>query len=72
MRVIMPLFEFSHKGNGIQFTDDYSLERFDYTEHVPQALPGLSDIDVSHLTLGNWALVADNPPKAISLKLISY
>jgi hypothetical protein len=66
----MPLFEFSHKGKGFHFTDNYSLQRFDYKEHVPQELPGLSDIDVSHLTLENWALVADNPPESYHFEII--
>ncbi len=61
MRVVMPLFGLTYKGNRFQFSDNYSLEHFNYEKDVPQDLAGLSEIDVSHLSLGNWAIVADNP-----------
>lgn len=61
MRVVMPLFEFSYRGNRFQFTDNYSLEHFEYEKDVPRDLAGLSEIDVSHISLENWALIANNP-----------
>lgn len=61
MRVVMPLFGLTYKGNRFQFSDNYSLEHFNYEKDVPQDLAGLSEIDVSHLSLENWAIVADNP-----------
>lgn len=61
MRVVMPLFEFSYRGNRFQFTDNYSLEHFEYEKDVPRDLAGLSELDVSHISLENWALIANNP-----------
>jgi hypothetical protein len=57
----MPLFEFSYRGNRFQFTDNYSLEHFEYEKDVPRDLAGLSELDVSHISLENWALIANNP-----------
>lgn len=61
MRVVMPLFEFSYKGNEIQFTDNYSLEHFDHEKDIPQDLAGLSKLGISHISLENWALIANSP-----------
>ena len=61
MRVVMPLFGFTYRGNMFQFSDNYSLEHFNYEKDVPQDLAGLSEIDVSHISLENWALIANNP-----------
>ncbi len=60
MRVVMPLFQFSYSGNRFQFTDDYSLEHFDHEKDVSQDLAGLSELDVSHISLENWALIANS------------
>jgi len=56
----MPLFQFSYSGNRFQFTDDYSLEHFDHEKDVSQDLAGLSELDVSHISLENWALIANS------------
>ena len=61
MRVVMPLFEFSYNGNRFQFTDDYYLDHFDYKKDFPQDLAGLSEFDISHISLENWAIIAKNP-----------
>ncbi len=61
MRVVMPLFEFNYDGNVIRFTDNYSLEHFDHEKDIPQDLAGLSSLDVSHISLENWALIANSP-----------
>ncbi len=61
MRIVRPLFAFSYRGTRFQFTDNYSLERFDYKKDVPRNLAGLSKLDVSHISLEHWALVANNP-----------
>jgi hypothetical protein len=57
----MPLFEFIYKGSEIQFTDNYSLEHFDHEKDIPQDLAGLSKLDISHISLKNWALIANSP-----------
>lgn len=64
MRVVMPLFEFSYNGNRFQFTDNYYLDHFDCKKDVPQVLPGLSKLDISHISLENWAIIANNPNKS--------
>ena len=61
MRIVMPLFEFSYKGTSFQFTDNYSLEHFDYKKDAPQDLAGISKLDASHISLEHWALVVNNP-----------
>lgn len=61
MRIVMPLFDFSYKGNGFKFTEKYSLEPFDYKKEVPQGMVGLSELDISKISLEDWALVVNNP-----------
>lgn len=61
MRVVMPLFQFSYKGNEFKFSDNYSLEHFNLVKDIPQdSRAGLSELDLSYISQQNWALVATN------------
>ena len=72
----MPLFDFNYNGKEIRFTDKYSLEYFDLKKDIPKDLAGLSGIDVSHLSLENWALIVNSPNEnyrsEINLLLIAF
>lgn len=76
MRVVMPLFEFNYGESRFQFTEKYSLERFDYEKDVPQDLAGLSKLDISQISLEHWAIVANNPNESyraeINLLLMAF
>lgn len=76
MRVVMPFFGLKYKGNRFQFSDNYSLERFNYNKDVPKDLDGLSEIDVSHLSLEDWAIVSEKPDMGyrseINLLLLAF
>lgn len=72
----MPLFEFRYNGDEIRFTENYLLQHFNSEIDIPQNLSGLSSLDLSHLSLENWALIAKNPPtnyrSEINLLLIAF
>lgn len=61
MPVVMPLFEFNYTGTEFRFTDNYSLERFNYEKDIPPNIAGISRLDASHLSLEHWALIVHNP-----------
>ncbi|MCK4809775.1 MAG: hypothetical protein KAS99_02415 [Candidatus Omnitrophica bacterium] len=76
MRVVMPLCEFNYEGREIKFTNNYSLESFDHNKEIPDNRTGLSELDISQISLENWALVVSNPNEyyrsEINLLLIAF
>jgi len=76
MRVVMPLFEFDYEGSEIKFTNNYSLESFDHNKEIPDNITGLSKLDISQISLEDWALVVNNPNEyyrsEINLLLIAF
>ena len=78
MRIVMPLFDFDYKDyqEFIFDGDRYALQRFVADDEIPK-IAGLSELDIEHMRLESWALIADNPDlnkykEEINLLLIAF
>jgi len=72
----MPLFNFNYEGREFAFSDAYSLESFDPKKEIPENINGLSELDISHISLQKWAIVTHHPNEhyrsEINLLLLSF